>query len=60
MRLVDKALKAEMAEHLGHDRHEPIQNDEGNPRNGKRKITLKGEFGQLPIDIKRPSGSLRA
>jgi putative transposase len=42
-----------MSEHLGDDRHEPIQNDEGNARNGKSKKTLKGEFGELPIDSSR-------
>ena len=42
-----------MAEHLGHDRHASIQNDEGNARNGRSKKTLKGEFGDLPIDIPR-------
>jgi len=50
-RLVEKALEVEIAEHLGHDRLEPIQKDEGNARNGKSKKTLKGEFGELPIDI---------
>ena len=42
-----------MAEHLGHDRHASIQNDEGNARNGRSKKILKGEFGELPIDIPR-------
>ena len=35
-RLVERALEAEMAEHLGH---------------GKSRKTLKGEFGELPIEI---------
>ena len=52
-RLVEKALEAEMSEHLGHERHDTVQNDEGNTRNGKSKKTLKGEFGELPIDIPR-------
>jgi putative transposase len=42
-----------MAEHLGHGRHEPVINAAGNARNGKSKKTLKGEFGELPIDIPR-------
>ena len=37
-RLVERALEAEMAEHLGH---------------GKSRKTLKGEFGELPIEIPR-------
>ena len=51
--LVEKALDAEMTEHLGHDRHEQVANSAGNTRNGKSKKTLKGEFGELPIDIPR-------
>ena len=51
--LVERALDAEMAEHLGHGRHEPVINAAGNARNGKSKKTLKVEFGELPIDIPR-------
>jgi len=52
-RLVERALEAEMAEHLGHDRNEPVSNATGNTRNGKSKKTLKGEFGELPIEVPR-------
>ena len=52
-RLVERALEAEMAEHLGHARHEPVANPAGNTRNGKSRKTLKGEFGDLPIEIPR-------
>jgi len=52
-RLVERALEAEMAEHLGHSRNEPVANPAGNTRNGKSKKTLKGEFGELPIEIPR-------
>ena len=51
--LVEKALDAEMTEHLGHDKNHPIQNSFGNARNGKSKKTLKGEFGELPIEVPR-------
>ena len=51
--LVEKALDAEMTEHLGHDKNHPIQNSLGNARNGKSKKTLKGDFGELPIDVSR-------
>jgi putative transposase len=51
--LVEKALDAEMTEHLGHDKNHPIQNSLGNARNGKSKKTLKGDFGELPIDVPR-------
>ena len=51
--LVEKALDAELTEHLGHDRHESVANATGNTRNGKSKKTLKGEFGELPIEVPR-------
>ena len=51
--LVEKALDAEMAQHLGHDKHEPVANATGNTRNGKSKKTLKGDFGELPIEVPR-------
>jgi putative transposase len=51
--LVERALDAEMSDHLGHDKNAPVTNPGGNARNGKSKKTLKGEFGELPIDIPR-------
>jgi putative transposase len=51
--LVERALQAEMAEHLGHGKHEPVENVAGNTRNGKSRKTLKGDFGELPLEIPR-------
>ena len=51
--LVERALDAEMTEHLGHDKHEPVSNAAGNTRNGRSRKTLKGEFGELPIEVPR-------
>lgn len=51
--LVERALEAEMGDHLGHGKNEPVANATGNTRNGKSKKTLKGDFGALPIDIPR-------
>jgi putative transposase len=51
--LVEKALDAELTEHLGHDRHETVANEAGNTRNGKSRKTLKGDFGELPIEVPR-------
>ena len=42
-----------MTEHLGHEKHEPVANAVGNIRNGRSRKTLKGEFGELPIEIPR-------
>ena len=47
--LVEKALDAELTEHLGHGRHEAVANASGNTRNGKSKKTLKGEFGEVIV-----------
>ena len=46
--LVERASDAEMAEHLRHDKHEPVANAAGNTRNGRSRKTLKGEIGELP------------
>lgn len=51
--LVERALAAEMEAHLGHAKHEAVTNPTGNARNGKSSKTLKGEFGELPIEIPR-------
>jgi transposase-like protein len=51
--LVEQALETEMAEHLGHDKSDPVTNVTGNARNGHSAKTLKGEFGELPLDIPR-------
>ena len=49
--IVEKALQAELAAHLGHDKHAAVSNDSGNTRNGSSARTLKGDFGALPIEI---------
>lgn len=51
--LVERALEAEMTEHLGHGKHEYVCNSTGNTLNGNSWKTLKGDFGELPIDIPR-------
>jgi putative transposase len=57
---VDKALDAELTERLGHERNEAVASASGNTRNGKSKKTLKGDFGELPIEVPRDRhGSFR-
>jgi putative transposase len=51
--LVERALEAEMEVHLGHGKNDAVTNPAGNTRNGKSRKTLKGEFGELPIEIPR-------
>jgi putative transposase len=50
---VERALQAEMEAHLGHGKNGSVGNSDGNTRNGKSQKTLKGEFGELPIEIPR-------
>lgn len=42
-----------MAEHLRYSKNDPAVNPKGNTRNAKSKMTLKGEFGERPIEIPR-------
>ena len=51
--LVERALQAEMTEHLGHSKNQLVANEAGNTRNGRSQKTLKGDFGELPIEIPR-------
>jgi transposase-like protein len=46
--LVERALQAEMGEHLGHAKNEAVENPAGNTRNCKSRKTLKGDFGEFP------------
>jgi putative transposase len=47
--LMERALEAEMATHLGYEKSDPIEKLDGNRRNGKSKKTLKGDFGEMEI-----------
>ena len=52
-RLVERALQAEMTEHLGYAKHKSMANPAGNTRNGTSKKTIKGELGALQIEVPR-------
>ena len=51
--LVERAMKAEMTEHLGFEKHDPAGKKSGNSRNGNSKKTIKGEFGNMEIAVPR-------
>ncbi len=51
--VLERAMQAELTAHLGYDKHHPAGNNTGNSRNGASKKTLKGDFGELPIEIPR-------
>jgi putative transposase len=50
--VLETALDAETAEHLGYDKHEPAGRGSGNSRIGTRAKTVLTEIG--PVDIKVP------
>ena len=52
-RLLEKALGAELTVHLGYGKHEAVGKNSGNSRNGTSPKTMKGEFGNLPLDVPR-------
>src|SRR3984957_15205867 len=51
--LLERAMQAEMTEHLGYEKHDPVGNNSGNSRNGGSTKTLKGEFGEMPLETPR-------
>jgi putative transposase len=57
-KLVEGALGAEMTHHLGYEKHEVAGKGSGNSRNGASRKTLKGDFGEVAIEVPRDrSGS---
>jgi putative transposase len=51
--VLERAMQAELTEHLGYEKHSAAGDNSGNSRNGKSTKTLKGDFGKLPIEVPR-------
>ncbi len=51
--LLERAMQVEMAEHLGYEKHDASGDNSGNSRNGSSEKTMKGDFGELPIEVPR-------
>ena len=51
--MIEAALGSEMTEHLGYEKHSADGNGSGNSRNGNSKKILKGDHGEVEIDIPR-------
>ena len=51
--LLERAMGAELTEHVGYEKHDAAGNKSGNSRNGKSAKTLKGTFGTMPIEVPR-------
>lgn len=50
---LQEIFEAEMDEHLGYEKHDPVGNNTGNSRNGYSKKSVKTRFGKSEIDIPR-------
>jgi len=51
--LVERAMHAELTHHLGYEKHDPGGKGSGNSRNGTSAKTLKGDFGEVEIEVPR-------
>jgi|SRR4051794_32028942 len=51
--VLETALEAELAEHLGYDKHDPAGRNRGNSRNGTRSKTVVTAVGPVEIDVPR-------
>jgi len=49
----ETALEAELSEHLGYDKHDPMGRNGGNSRNGTRTKTVLTEIGPVEIEVPR-------
>lgn len=49
----ETALEAEMTEHLGYDKHDPMGRNGGDSRNGTRTKTVLTEIGPVDSEVPR-------
>lgn len=55
--VLERAMQAELTDHLGYEKHSSEGDNSGNSRNGRSKKTLKGDFGNLPLEVPRDRNS---
>src|SRR3954451_7028201 len=51
--LVERAMNAELTHHLGYSKNDAKGRSNGNSRNGKSRKKLKGDFGEIDIEVPR-------
>ena len=56
-RLLERAMQAELTEHLGYEKHAPSGKNSGNSRNGGYNKTITGDFGNLEVTTPRDRNS---
>lgn len=52
-KVAERALNAEMEQHLGYAKHAPEGKNSGNSRNGKSTKTVRSVHGEIDLDIPR-------
>ena len=52
-RMYERALRGELTHQLGYEKHEVAGHGSGNSRNGTSPKTIKGDLGQMVIDVPR-------
>jgi putative transposase len=55
--VLERAMNAELTHHLGYEKHDPAGYKSGNSRNGTSGKKVKGEFGELEIEVPRDRAS---
>lgn len=55
--VLERAMNAELTHHLGYEKHDPAGYNSGNSRNGTSGKKVKGEFGELEIEVPRDRAS---
>src|SRR5947208_14714943 len=51
--LLERAMAAELTEHVGYEKHDPGGHNSCNSRNGKSAKTIKGSCGDLALETPR-------
>ena len=51
--LLERAMNAELTEHVGYEKHDPAGYNSGNSRNGASKKKLRGDFGEMELETPR-------
>jgi putative transposase len=51
--LLERAMSAELTQHLGYEKHDPAGYNSGNSRNGTTPKTIQGDFGAMAIETPR-------
>lgn len=52
-RVIEKAMEAEMTDHLGYEKHDTASKKTTNTRNGKSSKSIKTQIGEVDISIPR-------